>query len=172
MFSIEQALCINSIDQQQAAIASNKKGIIFFNFEDGRTCFDKSNYIWTDVDWPTDGWAGSESTPVPTCVSPGIGLGSRKGTQLGLGGATIGVGLAKPGITGVNTSSLGWEIQEDFEDFIDPPATVDNIRTRAFSSHPSRPFFLVGSSNTHVYLWEVSNLILSIIKFHFFVVCM
>ncbi|XP_042756917.1 uncharacterized protein LOC111876767 isoform X1 [Lactuca sativa] len=149
-----EALCINSIDQQQAAIASNKKGIIFFNFEDGRTCFDKSNYIWTDVDWPTDGWAGSESTPVPTCVSPGIGLGSRKGTQLGLGGATIGVGLAKPGITGVNTSSLGWEIQEDFEDFIDPPATVDNIRTRAFSSHPSRPFFLVGSSNTHVYLWE------------------
>lgn len=152
-----EALCINSIDQQQAAIASNKKGIIFFNFEDGGTCFDKSNYIWTDVDWPTDGWAGSESTPVPTCVSPGIGLGSRKGTHLGLGGATIGVGLAKPGITGhtgVNTSSLGWEIQEDFEDFIDPPATVDNIKTRAFSSHPSRPFFLVGSSNTHVYLWE------------------
>ncbi|KAI3818496.1 hypothetical protein L1987_12305 [Smallanthus sonchifolius] len=145
-----EALCINSIDQQQAAIASNKKGIIFYNWEDGRSSFDKSNYIWTDVDWPTDGWAGSESTPVPTCVSPGIGLGNRKGTHLGLGGATIGVGLAKP----VSTSSLGWEIQQDFEEFVDPPATVDNIRTRAFSSHPSRPFFLVGSSNTHVYLWE------------------
>ncbi|KAK9074295.1 hypothetical protein SSX86_006892 [Deinandra increscens subsp. villosa] len=145
-----EALCINSIDQQQAAIASNKKGIIFYNWEDGRSSFDKSNYIWTDVDWPTDGWAGSESTPVPTCVSPGIGLGSRKGTHLGLGGATIGVGLAKP----VSTSSLGWEIQQDFEEFVDPPATVDNIKTRAFSSHPSRPFFLVGSSNTHVYLWE------------------
>ncbi|PWA57155.1 transducin family protein / WD-40 repeat family protein [Artemisia annua] len=145
-----EALCINSIDQQQAAIASNKKGIVFFNWEDGRTCFDRSNYIWTDVDWPTDGWAGSESTPVPTCVSPGIGLGSRKGTHLGLGGATIGVGLARPS----STSNLGWEIQEDFEELIDPPATVDNIRTRAFSSHPSRPFFLVGSSNTHVYLWE------------------
>ncbi|KAJ9546551.1 hypothetical protein OSB04_019094 [Centaurea solstitialis] len=162
-----EALCINSINQQQAAIASNKKGIIFFNREEGKTCFDKSNYIWTDVDWPIDGWAGSESIPVPTCVSPGIGLGSRKGTHLGLGGATIGVGLARPGrestgggafgitgYAGVSTSSLGWETQEDFEEFVDPPATVDNIRTRAFSSHPSRPFFLVGSSNTHVYLWE------------------
>ncbi|KAD7117001.1 hypothetical protein E3N88_04269 [Mikania micrantha] len=145
-----EALCINSIDQQQAAIASNKKGIIFYNWEDGQSSFDKSSYIWTDVDWPTDGWAGSESTPVPTCVSPGVGLGSRKGTHLGLGGATIGMGLAKP----VSTSSLGWEIQQDFEELIDPPATVDNIRTRAFSSHPSRPCFLVGSSNTHVYLWE------------------
>ncbi|XP_024963286.1 uncharacterized protein LOC112503489 isoform X1 [Cynara cardunculus var. scolymus] len=151
-----EALCINSIDQQQAAIASNKKGIIFFNRKDGQTCFDKSKYIWTDVDWPIDGWAGSESIPVPTCVSPGIGLGSRKGTHLGLGGATIGVGLARPGreSTAAVSTSLGWEIQEDFEEFIDPPATVDNIRTRAFSSHPSRPFFLVGSSNTHVYLWE------------------
>lgn len=136
------------------------QGIVFCNWEDGRTCFDKSNYIWTDVDWPIDGWAGSESTPVPTCVSPGIGLGSRKGTHLGLGGATIGVGLARP----VSTSSLGWEIQEDFEELIDPPATVDNIRTRAFSSHPSRPFFLVGSNNTHVYLWEVYTLLILIIS--------
>lgn len=130
---------------------------------------DKSCYIWSNADWPHDGWAGSDSTPVPTCVSPGVGLGSRKGTHLGLGGATIGAGsLSKPGrdflgggaygvpgYAGIGSSGLGWEIQEDFEEFVDPPATVDNIRTRAFSSHPSRPLFLVGSSNTHTYLWEV-----------------
>lgn len=130
---------------------------------------DESSYIWSKADWPQDGWAGSDSTPVPTCVSPGVGLGSRKGTHLGLGGATVGVGsLAKPGrdftggaaygvpaYAGIGSSGLGWEIQEEFEEFVDPPATVENIRTRAFSSHPSRPLFLVGSSNTHTYLWEV-----------------
>lgn len=130
---------------------------------------DGSKYIWSEVDWPHDGWAGSESTPVPTCVSPGVGLGSKKGTHLGLGGATVGVGsLAKlgrgftdggafgvPGYAGAGSSGLGWETQEEFEEFVDPPATVENIRTRAFSSHPSKPLFLVGSSNTHIYLWEV-----------------
>ncbi|KAL2536324.1 transducin family protein/WD-40 repeat family protein [Forsythia ovata] len=161
-------LCINSIDQRQAALASNKKGIIFFNWEDGLPHRDKSEYIWGEADWPHDGWAGSESTPVPTCVSPGVGLGSKKGTHLGLGGATIGSGalvrpgrdltgggaFGIPGYAGIGASGLGWGIQEYFDEFVDPPATVDNIRTMAFSTHPSRPFFLVGSSNTHVYLWE------------------
>lgn len=163
-----EALCINSTDQKQAAIASNKKGIIFFSWEDGLPSIDKSDYIWTEVDWPHDGWAGSESIPVPTCVSPGVGLGKKKGTHLGLGGATVGVdsfarpgrdftgggAFGIPGYAGVGASGLGWETQEDFEDFVDPPATLENVRTRAFSSHPSRPFFLVGSSNTHIYLWE------------------
>ncbi|KAL7203159.1 hypothetical protein ACSBR2_016465 [Camellia fascicularis] len=163
-----EALCINSIDQKQAALASNRKGIIFFNWEDELPIRDHSNYIWAEADWPQNGWAGSESTPVPTCVSPGVGLGSKKGTHLGLGGATIGVGsLARPGkdltgggafgipgYAGMGASGLGWGIQDDFEEFIDPPATLENINTRAFSSHPSRPFFLVGSSNTHIYLWE------------------
>ncbi|XP_052192792.1 uncharacterized protein LOC127801585 isoform X2 [Diospyros lotus] len=162
-----EALCINSVDQKQAAVASNRKGIIFFNWED-ELPYDYSNYIWAEADWPQNGWAGCESTPIPTCVSPGIGLGSKKGAQLGLGGATIGVvSLAKPGkhitgggafgtpsYVGMSASGLGWEVQEELEEFIDPPATVENINTRAFSSHPSRPFFLVGSSNTHIYLWE------------------
>ena len=144
------------------------QGIIFFNWED-ELPYDYSNYIWAEADWPQNGWAGCESTPIPTCVSPGIGLGSKKGAQLGLGGATIGVvSLAKPGkhitgggafgtpsYVGMSASGLGWEVQEELEEFVDPPATVENINTRAFSSHPSRPFFLVGSSNTHIYLWEV-----------------
>lgn len=140
----------------------------------------ESNYIWSKADWPRDGWAGSDSTPVPTCVSPGVGLGSRKGTHLGLGGATVGAGsLAKPGRdlagggaygvpgnAGIGSSGLGWEIQDEFEEFLDPPATVENIRTRALSSHPSRPFFLVGSSNTHTYLWEVWSFSFSIVIFN------
>ncbi|KAL5859510.1 hypothetical protein ACOSQ4_000806 [Xanthoceras sorbifolium] len=163
-----EAVCINSIDQRQAALASNRKGIIFFNWEEGISLRDQSAYIWSDADWPQNGWAGSESTPFPTFVSPGVGLGTKKGAHLGLGGATIGMGsLARPGrdwtgggafgipgYAGIGASRLGWEIQDDFEEFVDPPATVENISTRAFSSHPSRPFFLVGSSNTHIYLWE------------------
>ena len=131
----------------------------------------QSDYIWSEADWPKNGWAGFESTPVPTCVSPGVGLGSKKGLHLGLGGATVGTGsLAKPGryltgggafgipgYAGIGASGLGWEIQQDFEEFVDQPATVENVCTRALSSHPSRPFFLVGSSNTHIYLWEVRN---------------
>ncbi|KAK6158907.1 hypothetical protein DH2020_006221 [Rehmannia glutinosa] len=165
-----EALCINSIDQCEAALASNRKGIIFFNWEDGVVLHsDKSEYIWGEADWPSNGWAGSDSIPVPTYVSPGVGLGSKKGAHLGLGGATIGAGasarpgrdlsggpLGVPGYAGVGSSSLGWGVQESFDEFLDPPATLENVRTRAFTSHPSRPFFLVGSSNTHIYLWELT----------------
>lgn len=132
-------------------------------------CKYPSDYIWSDADWPLNGWAGAESTPVPTCVSPGVGLGSKKGAQLGLGGATIsmatfarprkdltgGGAFGVPCYAGIGASGLGWEVQEDFEEFVDSPATVENVCTRAFSSHPSRSLFLVGSSNTHIYLWEV-----------------
>ncbi|XP_009375416.2 uncharacterized protein LOC103964230 isoform X1 [Pyrus x bretschneideri] len=163
-----EALCLNSIDQSQAALASNRKGIIFFNWKNDMPFRDQSDYIWSLADWPPNGWAGSQSTPAPTCVSPGVGLGSKKGAHLGLGGATVGVGsfarpgrdltgggaFGVPGYAGMGASGLGWETQEDFEELVDPPATVENANTRAFSSHPSRPFFLVGSSNTHIYLWE------------------
>lgn len=47
---------------------------------------------------------------------------------------------------------MGWDVEDHL---IDPPATVKNTISRAFSCHPSRPFFLVGSANTHIYLWEV-----------------
>lgn len=163
-----EALCVNSVDQHQAALATNRKGILFFNWEDGLPNDNGYEYLWAESDWPPNGWAGSESTPVPTCVSPGVGLGSRKGAHLGLGGATVGADvLSRPGkdvinggairvsgYAGLGIPSLGWGIQEDFEQFVDPPPTVDSVRTSSFSAHPSRPLFLVGSSNTHIYLWE------------------
>ncbi|KAJ0110941.1 hypothetical protein Patl1_00628 [Pistacia atlantica] len=163
-----ETMCINSVDQRQVVVASNRKGIVFFDWEDGLPFRGQAEYIWSDADWPHNGWAGSESTPMATFVSPGIGLGSKKGAHLGLGGATIGLDLSArpardltgggafgiPGYAGIGASGLGWEIQDDFEECVDPPATLENISTRAFSSHPSRPFFLVGSSNTHIYLWE------------------
>lgn len=134
---------------------------------------DKSDSLWEEADWPHNGWAGSESTPVPTCVSPGVGLGSTKGTHLGLGGATIGAAALSragrdltgggafgiPGYAGVGASGLGWGVQDGFDEFVDPPATVNNVRSRALASHPSRPFFMVGSSNTHIYLWEVCKFV-------------
>ncbi|VVB03520.1 unnamed protein product [Arabis nemorensis] len=124
-----EALCINTINHRQAALASNRKGLIFFSLEDGGYCDDQSNYIWSDADWPHNGWGNSESTPVPTCDSLGVGLGDNEGAHLG----------------------LGCETQEEF---VDPPPTVETVITRAFSSHPTMPLFLVGSSHTHIYLWE------------------
>ncbi|KAK7389790.1 hypothetical protein VNO78_25084 [Psophocarpus tetragonolobus] len=167
-----EALCINSTNQREAAVASNRKGILFFHLGDEIPFSGKSDdLLWATADWPQNGWAGSESTPAPTCVSPGVGLGSKKGAHLGLGGATVGMGssawpssdltgggvLGMLGYSGIGASGLGWEIQQDFEDIVDPPATLENISTRALSSHPMRPFFLVGSSNTHIYLWEFNK---------------
>lgn len=80
-----------------------------------------------------------------------VGLGSlaRPGMDF-TGGAAFGI----PGYAGIGAAGLGWDDQEDFE-LVDPAATVSNISTQALSHHPCRPFFLVGSSNTHIYLWEV-----------------
>ena len=136
------------------------QGINFFHWGDTLTSRDLSRYIWSKADWPRNGWAGTDSTPVPTCVSPGVGLASDKGSHLGLGGATVGVGSqTRAGKDLTSYAGLGWEIQEDFDNSIDPPATLDNINARTLASHPSRPFFLVGSYNTHIYLWEVCDFI-------------
>lgn len=138
-----------------------------------------SDYVWAQSDWPQNGWAGMESTPVPTCVSPGVGLGSDKGSQLGLGGATVGVGsqaklgrdltgggaFGIPGYAGIGATGLSWGIQDEFDKCVDPPATLNNVNGSALAAHPSRPFFLVGSSNTHIYLWEVCEPIINVLLY-------
>ncbi|XP_057841085.2 uncharacterized protein LOC131050818 isoform X2 [Cryptomeria japonica] len=162
-----EAICVNSCNPEQVVVASNRKGLIYLNLTTVEPYFDSLEYVWSSAEWPRNGWAGSESTPVPTFVSPGLGLGSKEGSSLGLGGATVGLGslprsgkdlngvtFGIPGYAGIGAMGLGWGEWEDFEGFIDPPATAENVSTRALASHPLRPLFLVGSSNTHVYLWE------------------
>lgn len=163
-----EAICVNSCDPKQMVVASNRKGLIYLNMTTEDQDIESLEYLWPEAEWPRNGWAGTESTPVPTFVSPVVGLGSTEGSHLGLGGATVGLGtLPKsgkdlsrgvsfgiPGYAGIGAMSLGWGEWEDFEGFVDPPATVENVSTRALASHPLRPLFLVGSSNTHVYLWE------------------
>lgn len=142
------------------------QGITFHNLDSEKPFRETVEYIWSDNDWPNDGWAGSESTPVPNFVSQGIGLGNKKAAHIGLSGTKT---LARPGrdmtgggafgisgYAGIGASGLGWGEPEDFE-IIDPPATTENISTRSLCSHPSRPLFLAGSLNTHIYLWEVKN---------------
>ncbi|KAL5998897.1 hypothetical protein ACLOJK_009845 [Asimina triloba] len=163
-----EAMCINAVNQQEVALASSRKGLMFFTLKSKEPFWEPAEYIWSDLDWPKNEWAGSESTSAPTFVSSGIGVGGKQGAHLRLGGATIGRGSSArpgkdytgggafgiPGYAGVGASGLGWGGLDDLDEYVDPPATIENIRTRSLSSHPSRPFFLVGSSNTHVYLWE------------------
>ncbi|KAK3194597.1 hypothetical protein Dsin_025907 [Dipteronia sinensis] len=56
------------------------------------------------------------------------------------GGGAFGI----PGYAGIGASSLCWEIQDDFKEFVNSLVTVENISTWAFSNHPSRPLFLFG----------------------------
>ncbi|KAJ3671205.1 hypothetical protein LUZ60_008631 [Juncus effusus] len=140
-----EAICINSINHHQFAAASNRKGLVFFT-QTGPHKKDNPHYMWSESDWPVNGWAGSESTPIPTCVSPGVGLG--------LGGATIGLtGGGSFGIPGYAAiSSLSWDPEPDLP--LDPPGTISTVHSCALSTHPLLPLFLAGSTNTHVYLWE------------------
>ncbi|CAN1309391.1 DmX-like protein 1 [Linum perenne] len=125
----QNALCMNSNSKGEAALASSQKGIVFFNWADSTPrSRDQPHYLWSEVDWPPHGCADDESTPVPTFVSPDVGL--------------------------VKAAGLGGEVQEDHEESVYQPATAKDISSRAISSHPSRPLFLVGSSNTHIYLWK------------------
>lgn len=112
-------------------------------------------------DWPRSSWAGAVSTP-------GSSLKSQRSSSLSSGGpaagATLksgkeavktgGVAFGMPGYGGMGAWG-GWEDWDDVDSVVDPVATVENVRTKALAAHPSQPIFLVGSNNTHVYLWEV-----------------
>ncbi|CAN6465807.1 unnamed protein product [Victoria cruziana] len=157
-----EAICVNSCDQEQIAVASNRKGLLFFQVNPKESSSDNTEYIWSESDWPQNGWSRS------AFASPGIGFVGHKSVHVGLGVAPVGLNpLARPGrdltgggafgipgYAGIGASGLGWGEQEYLEEFVNPHVTVETICTRAISSHPSRPWLLVGSNNTYIYLWE------------------
>eukprot|EP00250_Pteridium_aquilinum_P017322 c23571_g1_i1 orf=63-7415(+) len=164
-----EAICVNSCCPEQVVVASSRKGLLYFDINTGKNFSTTESNLWIQAEWPQNGWANSESTPIPTYVSPGVGLRSKEGPSLGLGGANVGLGMLTnvgkessfkgagvgiPGYGGMGALGLGWEEWEDFDGVIDPLATMENVNTQAMDSHPLRPLFLVGSRNTHVYLWE------------------
>ncbi|KAH7280307.1 hypothetical protein KP509_37G060800 [Ceratopteris richardii] len=164
-----EAISVNSCCRDQVVIASSRKGLLYFDINTGKGISHAEVNLWSQAEWPQDGWASSESTPMPTYVSPGVGIRGKEGPNLGLGGATVGAGMQNnmpkessfkgagvgiPGYGGMGALGLGWEEWEDFDGVIDPLATMENVNTQAITSHPLRPLFLVGSRNTHVYLWE------------------
>lgn len=163
-----EAICSNSIDEHQLAAASNRKGLCFFNYKSDQNFRKHDEYLWLGSDWPQNGWGGCESKLGSSYVSGGIGLRSKSEAHLGFGdGAidfnslsgpercpTIGDPFESPGYARIGASSLSWYEQEEFDEFTDPPATVTNVSSQALSRHPCRPFLLVGSINTHIYLWE------------------
>jgi hypothetical protein len=108
------------------------------------------------AEWPRNSWAGPVATPGsgsrsfgPSAVAP-----PKAGKEASKSG---GVPFGMPGYGGMGAWG-GWEDWEDVDSFVDPIATVDNVSTKALAAHPSQPLFLVGSNNTHVYLWEVRSL--------------
>ncbi|KAI4369823.1 hypothetical protein MLD38_018227 [Melastoma candidum] len=164
-----EALCINSTDKRKIAVSSNRKGIIFCNMGDGFPCDQRNSKMW-EAEWPPHTWADSDMTSVSSSISPSKGNGNIRGVHLQVGGSTSMVSLrsadgsdrtgggavGSPIAAETGTSISGWHVQED-EEFVEESATVDNVRSRALSSHPSLPYFLVGSSNTHIYLWEFNK---------------
>lgn len=111
--------------------------------------------------WPRSSWAGAVSTPgssMKSQRSSSVSLGGAAGSASSKSGKDAvkmgGVAFGMPGYGGMGAWG-GWEDWEDVDSVVDPIATVDNVRTKTLAAHPSQPIFLVGSNNTHVYLWEV-----------------
>lgn len=122
------------------------QGLIFVDLFTEEKYESTVDSLWGELAWPRGGWAGSVATPPAACLP---GAKERIGSS---GGMDI------AGYGGIGAWGLGWEDLEDMrEGYVDPPATADSVFCRALASHPLRPLFLVGSDNTHVYLWEVSK---------------
>ncbi|KAG0631662.1 hypothetical protein M758_1G270500 [Ceratodon purpureus] len=164
MFSLSgeliEAFCINSCNPDQVVLATNRKGLMYLDLHTRGPFTETSESMLEQGDWPRSSWAGAVSTP-------GSSLKSQRSSSLSLGGPAAGapqksgkeamksggVAFGMPGYGGMGAWG-GWEDWEDNDSVVDPIATVDNVRTKALAAHPSQPIFLVGSNNTHVYLWE------------------
>lgn len=167
MFSLSgeliEAFCINSCNPNQVVLATNRKGLMYLDLHTRGPFTETSEPVLEEcLSSPPrrSSWAGAVATP-------GSNLRSQRSSTVSLGGPAAGgpvksgketlrVGGAAFGMPGYGGMGAwgGWEDWEDVDSFVDPIATVDNVRTKALAAHPSQPIFLVGSNNTHVYLWE------------------
>ncbi|CAI5525634.1 unnamed protein product [Closterium sp. Naga37s-1] len=263
-----EGVCVNALNPRQAVVATNRKGVLFFDIHSASASHSSSSSghlsasaassgypgypgasgygshaaaaglgsavfdsLWASACWPADSYAGRVATPplahfallthspsgrmnLPGSAGgggwgggagqSGESMGSSGAGSMGSGGgvgrlggfgsssfnsASIsnnpantsspfspigsavvrgtaardssyagGVGMGIPGYGGIGAWGLGWEDLEDAEEgYVDPPATAESVAGRALAAHPLRPFFLVGSTNTHVYLWQVGR---------------
>eukprot|EP00850_Spirogloea_muscicola_P013937 SM000097S24790 [mRNA] locus=s97:236557:248609:- [translate_table: standard] len=162
-----EAVCVNALNPHQLVIATNRKGLQTVDIDTHNAVSFSVDNLWSELHWPHNGWAGSTASsqpPIPNLpfgvnnpavMRPGVTLtkplpGSRIVKVDGHGGE---MAMGIPGYGGIGAWGMGWEDWEE-DGYPDPRATMENMYSRALAAHPLRPLFLVGSNNTHVYLWE------------------
>eukprot|EP00850_Spirogloea_muscicola_P016498 SM000134S26941 [mRNA] locus=s134:258339:270283:+ [translate_table: standard] len=162
-----EAVCVNALNPHQVVVATNRKGLQTIDVDTHNAVSISVDNLWSELHWPHNGWAGSTASsqpPIPNLpfgvnnpavMRPGVTLtkvppGSRMVKIDGHGGE---MAMGIPGYGGIGAWGMGWEDWEE-DGYPDPRATMENMYSRALAAHPLRPLFLVGSNNTHVYLWE------------------
>eukprot|EP00850_Spirogloea_muscicola_P018188 SM000164S02250 [mRNA] locus=s164:77152:88541:+ [translate_table: standard] len=162
-----EAVCVNALNPHQVVIATNRKGLQTIDVDTHNAVSISVDNLWSELHWPHNGWAGSTASSQPPIPNLPFGVNNpavmRPGvtsTKLPSGnrmvkvdghGGEMAVGI--PGYGGIGAWGMGWEDWEE-DGYPDPRATMENMYSRALAAHPLRPLFLVGSNNTHVYLWE------------------